>query len=132
MSGNLSNIDTCIENCNKIIFMLDEYEDARELHISEWNFRRIIKERYLHLSDCKRDIWKNRCTIRWAKLGDENTSFFTPWPLFDIDRTISPSLLCRMGEKLVTITRRLPYYILLIRRDWVRVGLFISFPSSRV
>jgi hypothetical protein len=75
-SGNLSNIDTCIDNCNKIIFMLDEYEDARELHITEWNFRRIVKERYMHLSDCKRDIWKNRCTIRWAKLGDENTSFF--------------------------------------------------------
>ena len=72
----MSSIDNFIANCNKIILLLDDYEDARDLSLAEWNFRRIIKDRYLHLTNCKRDIWKNRCTIRWAKLGDENTAFF--------------------------------------------------------
>ena len=69
-SGNLSSIDNFIANCNKIILLQDDYEDPRDLSLAEWNFRRIIKDRYLHLTNCKRDIWKNRCTIRWAKLGD--------------------------------------------------------------
>jgi hypothetical protein len=25
---------------------------------------------------CKQDYWRKRCTARWARLGDENTSFF--------------------------------------------------------
>jgi hypothetical protein len=46
------------------------------LHISEWNFKKIIKDRYQHLTACKKDIWKSRFTIRWVKMGDENTAFF--------------------------------------------------------
>jgi hypothetical protein len=50
---------------------LDNYEEQRILHISEWNFRNIVKERLQHLLLCKHDYWRKRCTARWAKLGDE-------------------------------------------------------------
>jgi hypothetical protein len=56
--------------------MMDELEEQRPLHISEWNFRNIIKNKLIHVLMCKQDLWKNRCTVRWANLGDENTSFF--------------------------------------------------------
>jgi hypothetical protein len=56
--------------------MLDDYEEQRPLHITEWNFRSIVKARLHHLLICKRDYWKSRCTARWAKFGNENTSYF--------------------------------------------------------
>jgi hypothetical protein len=56
--------------------MLDNIEEQRNLHITEWNFRNIVKNKLQDLLLCKEDYWKKRCTARWAKLGDENTSFF--------------------------------------------------------
>lgn len=52
MSGNISRWDVLIENCDAIIQMLDGYEEARCLHISEWNFGATVEERLLHLLDC--------------------------------------------------------------------------------
>jgi hypothetical protein len=46
------------------------------LHISEWNFRNIVKRKLQNLLLCKQEYWKKCCTTHWAKLGDENTSFF--------------------------------------------------------
>jgi exonuclease III len=69
----LSNL---IDNCNNIILRLDGFEELRPLDITEWNFRNIVKARLQHLLLCKQDYWRKRCTARWAKLGDENTSFF--------------------------------------------------------
>jgi hypothetical protein len=59
-----------------VILQIDCLEEQRSLHISEWNFRNIVKKKLQHLLLCKQDYWRNRCTARWAKLGDENTSFF--------------------------------------------------------
>jgi hypothetical protein len=56
--------------------MLDNYEEQRNLHITEWNFRNIVKNRLHHLLLCKQEYWKKRCIARWAKLRDENTAFF--------------------------------------------------------
>jgi hypothetical protein len=56
--------------------MLDEFEEKRPLHITEWNFRKIVKAKLNHLLICKKDYWKKRCTARWAKFGNENTSYF--------------------------------------------------------
>ena len=75
-SSNFSLLSTLISNCNKTILMLDGFEEERVLHISEWNFRQIVKDKLQHLLLCKQDYWRNRCTARWARLGDENTSFF--------------------------------------------------------
>lgn len=75
-SNSMSSLKVLIANCNKVILMLDSYEELRRLHITEWNFRNIVKRRLEHLLLCKQDYWKQRCTARWARLGDENTAFF--------------------------------------------------------
>jgi hypothetical protein len=79
-STSMSTINVLIDNCNELIILLDGYEEQRSLHITEWNFRNIIKNRLQHLLLCKQDYWKKSCTARWARLGDENTAFFfTQW-----------------------------------------------------
>ena len=75
-STSISTLNRLVDNCNEIILMLDNFEELRPLHISEWNFRKIVKNRLQHLLNCKKDYWKKRCTTRWAKLGNENTAFF--------------------------------------------------------
>ena len=52
MSRNISRWGVLSENCDEIIQMLDGYEEARCLHISEGNFGAIMDERLLHLLDC--------------------------------------------------------------------------------
>jgi hypothetical protein len=42
-SQSISAINLIIENCNKFILRLDEFEELRPLHITEWNFRKIVK-----------------------------------------------------------------------------------------
>jgi hypothetical protein len=59
-----------------VIFQLDSFEEQRVLHITEWNFRNIVKKKLQQLLSSKQEYWKKRCTARWAQLGDENTSFF--------------------------------------------------------
>jgi hypothetical protein len=76
-STSISVINKLVENCNKIILMLDNYEEQRTLHLTEWNFRNIVKARLSHLLMCKQEYWKKQCTARWAKFGSENTSFFS-------------------------------------------------------
>jgi hypothetical protein len=75
-SQSISVLNTIIENCNKVILKLDNYEEMRPLHISESNFRDIVKSQLNYFLLCKRDYWKKRCTARWAKFGNENTSYF--------------------------------------------------------
>lgn len=40
----------------------------------EWQMH--VSENYLKLLSYQRTYWKQRATIRWVKLGDENTKFF--------------------------------------------------------
>jgi hypothetical protein len=75
-SSSFQVLNGLITNCNSVIMMMDDIEEQRMLHISEWNFRNIVKRKLQHLLSCKHEYWKKRCTARWAKLGDENTSFF--------------------------------------------------------
>jgi hypothetical protein len=75
-STSFSVLDAIIANCNAVILRLDNIEEQRLLHISEWNFRNIVKDKLQYLLLCKQDYWRKRCTARWARLGDENTSFF--------------------------------------------------------
>ena len=55
--------------------MLDDYEDQSQLHISEWNFRHIVKIRFDHLLSCTQSYSKQQCTARCAKLGEKNTPY---------------------------------------------------------
>jgi hypothetical protein len=75
-SSSFSVLQSVINNCNEVILLLDGFEEHRSLHVAEWNFRNIVKNKLQHLLLCKQDYWRKRCTARWARLGDENTSFF--------------------------------------------------------
>jgi hypothetical protein len=75
-STSILDLSKLVENCNKIIFFLDEIEEIRTLHIRQWNFRNIVKARLQHLLICKQEYWKKSFTAWWTKLGDENLSFF--------------------------------------------------------
>jgi hypothetical protein len=73
---NILKLKQLIEKCNKVIFLLDELEEARPLFLQEFNFRNIVK---LHLDDlllAECNYWRKRCTIRWIKMGEDNTKFF--------------------------------------------------------
>jgi hypothetical protein len=72
----LARLKGLIQNCNKVIFLLDTLEEKRPLFRSEFNFRKIVK---LHLEDlllAECNYWRKRCTIRWIKQGEDNTKFF--------------------------------------------------------
>jgi hypothetical protein len=43
-SSSFQVLDALIQNCNSVILQLDSYEEQRLLHISEWNFRNIVKK----------------------------------------------------------------------------------------
>jgi hypothetical protein len=73
---NLSHLKLLIEQCNKVILFFDNLEDSRDLSREEFNFRNIVKVHLKKLLGIQSDYWKNRCTIRWIKLGGENTKFF--------------------------------------------------------
>jgi hypothetical protein len=75
-SMSFSVLQGLIDNCNDVILLLDGYEEQRALHVSEWNFRNIVKNKLQQLLLCKQDFWRKRCTARWVRLGDENTTFF--------------------------------------------------------
>jgi hypothetical protein len=39
-------------------------------------FKKLVKSHLASLLESKRIYWRQRNTVRWLKLGDENTSFF--------------------------------------------------------
>src|SRR3954469_13290858 len=72
----LSTTKALIADCNKVILYFDGLEELRSLSRPEFNFRRIVK---LHLEDIlhwQYVYWKQRCTIRNIKVGEENSKFF--------------------------------------------------------
>jgi hypothetical protein len=69
---------------------IDKLEDCSPLALAGQNFRRILKVHLARLLEYQNIYWKKRCTIRWTKFGDENTIFFTPLLLKDIEEI--PSL----------------------------------------
>ena len=60
--------------CDPIFF--DKLEKQRALSIPERNFREIVKKHYDMLIKAQHQYWRKRCTIRWIKMGEENTKFF--------------------------------------------------------
>ena len=51
-------------------------EEYRELTTDEANGRIIIKQHLKNLLSYENIYWKQTATIRWIKIGDENTDFF--------------------------------------------------------
>jgi hypothetical protein len=55
---------------------MDGLEEQRTLSDLETAFRKLVKNHLASLLESKRIYWKQRNTVRWVKLGDENTQFF--------------------------------------------------------
>ena len=72
----LSHIKSLIEKCNWLILWLDDLEDWRPLSIPEHNFKKICKMHHEHLLHLQFLYWRKRCTIRYIKVGEENSKFF--------------------------------------------------------
>jgi hypothetical protein len=75
-SKSISKLKMMIENCNKVLLDIDNIEDKRPLFVQEYNFRVILKGHINRLLGYQNKYWKQRCTYRWAQLGDENTKYF--------------------------------------------------------
>jgi mannosylglycoprotein endo-beta-mannosidase len=73
---NLSQLKFYIQHCNKAILILDNLEDQRPLFVTEFNFRKIVKLHLEKLLQIECNYWRKRCTIRWVKVGEDNTKFF--------------------------------------------------------
>jgi mannosylglycoprotein endo-beta-mannosidase len=60
----------------KVILLLDNLEEQRPLTRPEFNFKKLVKLHLEKLLSAQCKYWKNRCSIRWIKVGEENTKFF--------------------------------------------------------
>jgi len=76
-SRKLSNLNRLLKICNETLEILDALEEQRSLFTQESNFRKILKAHILRLHSYKKEYWKKRYTVRWTKLGDEGTNFFS-------------------------------------------------------
>ena len=81
-----------IYNCNWFLLLLDGLEDQRELSRLEMAFRALVKSHLATLLEAKRVYWKQRNSVRWVKLGDENTHFFHTMATIDHKRNFIVSL----------------------------------------
>jgi hypothetical protein len=72
----LSDLKLLIDKCNLVILFLDNLEEDRLLSLPEMNFRKIVQKHLQKLLKSQHNYWKKRCTIRWMKMGEENTKFF--------------------------------------------------------
>jgi hypothetical protein len=64
----MSNLKATISNVKIVIFLLEAIE--------EWNFTEILNQKLTTLLHQQMLYWRQRQTIRWVKLGDENSRFF--------------------------------------------------------
>ena len=74
-SKNLSYLKKLTLDCNKVILFFDQLEEVRPLVRTEFNSRRIVKLHYERLLKMHYIYWKQQCTIRYIKLGEENSKF---------------------------------------------------------
>jgi hypothetical protein len=72
----LSNLAATITNNKLVMQFLDSLEEFWDLSLEEWNFRQMVHGNLERLLEQQIIYWKQRGSIKWAKLGDENTKFF--------------------------------------------------------
>ena len=63
-------------DCSKVILYFDNLEELRPLTTPEFNFRKIVKLHHENFLIIHYIYWKQRCTIRYIKVGEENSKFF--------------------------------------------------------
>ena len=84
-------------------------------------FKSLVKTHLASLLESKRKYWKQRNTVRWVTLGDENTSFFRQWLLIVIPESILAAWSLLMTFLSPTMSRRLASFGMLLKQDWVLV-----------
>jgi hypothetical protein len=62
--GQLSNLNTTINNNKVMLSFLDMIEESRDLTLEEWNFRKIIQDHLGSLLEQQRIYWKQRGKIK--------------------------------------------------------------------
>jgi len=97
-SKNLSNLSKLVYNCKWVLLLLDGLEDQRSLSRMELNFRNLVKDHLAALLESKRIYWRQRNSLRWIKLGDENTEFFHTIATISHKRNVIVSLLNHEGS----------------------------------
>jgi hypothetical protein len=121
----LSKLKFLIQKCNEAIFILDALDDKRALSVVEFNFRGLVK---LHLEELllvECNYWKKRCTIRWIKMGEDNTKFFMLMQLRGLGEIAYIPLSMRMVEKLMIILKWLGCFVNVIEIEWAHLNRFI-------
>jgi hypothetical protein len=76
-SSSFQVLNGLISNCNTVIMMLDEYEEHRNLHISEYNFWNVVKKRLQELLLWKQDYWKKGVRLVGLNWGMRTHPFFS-------------------------------------------------------
>jgi len=65
-----------LHNSEWVLLLLDGLEEQRPLCEVEISLRDLVKRHIANLLESRRIYWKQRNTIRWVKLGDENSKVF--------------------------------------------------------
>jgi exonuclease III len=86
----ISHIKILIDKCNMVIWWLDNLKEFRPLYRQEFNFRKMVKLHHAHLVHLQCVYWKKRCTIRYIKVGEENSKNSRPWPRSGTGGTLLP------------------------------------------
>lgn len=97
-SKKLSNLNKLIYNSNWVLLLMDGLEEQRPLSRLEFAFRKLVKRHLAILLESKRLYWKQRNTIRWVTLGDENSSFFHTMATISHKRNLIVSLTTPSGN----------------------------------
>lgn len=75
-STKLSSLKKLASKCAEVILAFDTLGEIRPLTRPEFNFRKILKLHHEKLLKLHYIYWKQRCTIRYIKVGEENSKFF--------------------------------------------------------
>ena len=92
-SRDISNLNTLISNCNKVILFLDTLEEIRPLYTIEFNFRKVLKEHLAKLLRSRNIYWRKRYTVNRVKFGDECTKFFHAMAIVSYRKNTIPQLM---------------------------------------
>lgn len=72
----LQNFNKLLHISEWVLLLLDGLEEQRPLYDVEMSLRDLVKRHIANLLESKRIYQKQRNTIRWVKLGDENSKVF--------------------------------------------------------
>lgn len=119
-SKSLSYIKRLTLECSKVILHFDHLEELRPLTTPEFNFRKIVKLHHEELLRIHYIYWKQRCTIRYIKVGEENSKFFHAMASERMWRNSIASLKVDDGTPVSDHPKWRKFYALLSKIEWAR------------